>query len=167
VVGPGDTTRIYMNDKISSVLGYWRGFPKVALQRPGADPIEASAKTNQNNWGSSISAKSSEKDNSATPWVEVEVPSDASLAGKTVDCVIQLGIEYPKASGSSSFEVESDVLHRSVTLHLASPGAGANYNSIWWVGALGGTALVLFSGLVLVGASRGLQRKANPTQILA
>jgi hypothetical protein len=167
VVGPGDTTRIYMNDKISSVLGYWRGFPKVALQMPGAQDIEASAKTNQNNWGDTIHAKSTEKDNSSTPWVEVEVPSDPALAGKTVECAIQLGIEYPKASGSSAFSVEQDVLRRSVTLHLASQGAGANYNSVWWVGALGATALVLFSGLVLFGASRGLQKKANPTQILA
>ena len=50
VIGPGDQSRIYMNDKISSIKGYWRGRPNVTVHEEGGRKIPASATTNQNDW---------------------------------------------------------------------------------------------------------------------
>jgi hypothetical protein len=165
VVGPSDSTRIYMTDSIKSVKGYWRGRPNVTLTSEGAAPVPALAFANQNDWGSSISAKSSEKSNSTTPWVEVSVPNDPALAGKTVQCNIELQVEYPFAYDSTHFETEHEQLHRTAAMQLAPAGAGGRYNALWWQCTVGGMALLLVSGQILRGAARSLQRRANPTRV--
>jgi hypothetical protein len=163
VIGPGDVARIYMNDKISSVKGYWRGDAKVAI-KDGDRRIPAKGKANDNNWGGTIYAKSSEKDNSSTPWVAVTIPSDAKLAGKTVGCEIDLDVQYPAASGSG-FITTSKQMHRSVKLELASAGAGDTYETVWWGGTLASVGLALVTALCLVGVAAGLRKRAHPTQV--
>jgi hypothetical protein len=163
VVGPGDVARVYMNDSISSIKGYWRGQPDVTI-KDGSRTVKAKASTNDNNWGGTIYAKSSEKYNSSTPWVAVTIPSDAKLAGKTVSCDIDLGVTYPAASGSG-FSTTSKQMHRSVKLELASAGAGDTYATVWWASTLGGVGLALLAALCLVGVASSLRKKAPPTQV--
>jgi hypothetical protein len=173
VVGPGDQSRIYMTDKIDSIKGYWRGHPSVSLHEDGATAstakaIPLQATTNQNDWGREISAKSSEKHSSSTPWVAVTMPDDPALGGKTMACDVVLGVEYPEVTGSSSFQTVASKMNRNLTLQLAStPGAGGSYNDWWWEGTVGGMAVLLVCALVLVGTSRALQRKARPTRLLS
>src|SRR5207237_839313 len=82
--GPGHHPRIYTHHKITSVKGYWRGEPDVVLHDEAANTfITTTARTNDNTWGDRISVESREKSNTSTPWVEVEIPNDPSLAGKT------------------------------------------------------------------------------------
>jgi hypothetical protein len=169
VVGPGDQPRIYMDGKITSIKGYWRGRPQVAMHEAGSAgrTFPVTATTNQNDWGSTISAKSSEKNSSATPWVNVLVPEDASLAGKTATCDIQMNVEYPALAGSSNFQRTTSKMHKSVTMQLApAAGAGSNYNEWWWEGTVGGMALILLCVLFLQGSARGLARQARPTRLL-
>jgi uncharacterized integral membrane protein len=166
VIGPGDVARIYMNQKISSVKGYWRGEAKVVI-KDGSRTIPTKGKANDNNWGGTIYAKSSEKDNSSTPWVAVTIPSDAKLAGKKVGCDVDLSVEYPSASGSSSFRTTTSQMHRSVTLELASPGAGDTYETVWWGATLVGVGLALVATLFLVGVAAALRKRAHPTQVFS
>jgi hypothetical protein len=169
VVGPGDQTRIYMDGKITSVKGYWRGRPDVTVKEPGptAHKLPVEARTNQNDWGSTISVKSSEKNNSSTPWVAVSLPADSSLAGKAVDCNINLQVTYPEMEGSTNYATQSSKMTRSLTLQLAPVvGAGGSYDGWWWSGTVLGMGLILFCGLCLLRAARGLQRRANPTRVL-
>jgi hypothetical protein len=168
VVGPTDTTRIYLPGKISSVKGYWRGQPAVKVSYPGGpeDGEEAQASTNQNNWGSTISdVKSSEESSTSHPWVEVTMPETAKLAGKAVHCEIDLSLEFPQMSGGSSFTTQSDEMKHSLDITLAQRGAGSLYNTLWWGGTAGGGALALFASLVLYSQAKSLRKRANPTQV--
>jgi hypothetical protein len=138
------------------------------VHEQGGRTIPASATTNENNWGQTISAKSSEKNSGSTPWVAVSLPDDPSLAGKAVTCDIALDVAFPEATGSSNFQTVSRKMGRQVTMQLAqTPGAGASYNDWWWEGTVGGLVLLLACALALVGTARGLQRKAHPTRLLS
>jgi hypothetical protein len=165
VVGPGDHARIYMNGSISSIKGYWRGQPKVVL-RDGDLLLPVNASTNDNSWGGTIYAKSSEKSSNSTPWVVLTLPVDTALTGKTVGCEIDLGVEYPEAAGSS-FQTTTRKMRRSVRLELASAGAGDTYRTLWWASTLTGVGLTLLAGLLLVGVARAFQRRARPTQVFS
>jgi hypothetical protein len=164
VVGPGDEARVYMKQSISSIKGYWRGQPQVVL-KDGDRKITAKATTNDNNWGGTIYAKSSEKSTSSTPWVAVTIPNDKKLAGKKLGCDIELAVEYPASMGSSSFQTTSTKMHRSVRLDLAPAGAGGSYEGLWWGGTGAALVVVLIAGLMLVGATRALRARAPATQV--
>ncbi len=169
VVGPGDSTRVYMDKKISSVKGYWRGVPVASLHDAGAQStpaIPVVATTNQNDWGHTIRAKSSEKSTSSTPWVTVAIPNNAALAGKTLKCDIDLDVEYPHSSGGSSFSRMHDKMGQHFALHLGPVGAGASFTAIWWQGTLAAIAMVLLGSLLMVAQWRSLQRRARPTRIV-
>lgn len=166
VVGPGDQARVYMKDSISSIKGYWRGKPEAVI-KDGERRLTARATTNDNSWGGTIYAKSSEKSTSSTPWVAVTVPRDASLAGKTVGCDIDLAVEYPASQGGSSFRTTSSKMHRNVRLALAQSGAGDSYETMWWASTVSGVGLVLLAGLLLVGAASALRKRAHPTQVFS
>jgi len=165
VVGPGDTTRVYMPEKIQSVKSYWRGQPIVTMRSGAAGVTPLAAETNSNTWSGTIRAKSSEKNGTSTPWVRLTLPDDAALAGKTVECDILLKVEYPAASGST-YQTATKSFHRTVSLTLAPPRAGGRYNATWWQATSAATGLTLLAGIVLVAAARALQRQANPTRAL-
>lgn len=164
VVGPGDQTRIYMQDKIESIKGYWRGQAVARLRESGRTYI-APTTTNQNDWGSTIHAKSSEKHSTSTPWVGITVPAEPSLAGKVVECGIDLKVQYPQAFGSGSFETPVKTMQRKLNLTIAPAGAGEAYTAQWWQGTLAAMGIVLFCSIALVLIARAFQRRAHPTGI--
>jgi hypothetical protein len=167
VAGPGDSSRVYMDKSIHSVKGYWRGSPHVTLHTPlSPRPMNVQAVTNQKDWGSTIYAKSSEKNSSSTPWVELHLPQTPELVGKTVDCNIDLDVEYPESAASSSFETVSNHMTRATPIAFAPAGAGSKYNALWWQGTAGGMILILVCGQILRISARGLQKRANPTRLL-
>lgn len=168
VVGPGDETRVYMKDKITSLKSYWRGTPIAVARVPGGGrELTMKSKTNQNNWPDSISVKSSQKNSTSTPWVEVLMPNDPAVAGKTVECAIHLGVTYPAAVGSNAYEHRTARMSRTVPIHVAADaGAGAAYSGWWWKGTVVAMAVVLVGAQMLLGAARGLARRAKPTRVL-
>ncbi|HTW95045.1 MAG TPA: hypothetical protein VMD30_09645 [Tepidisphaeraceae bacterium] len=168
VVGPGDTTCFYMQEQIDSVNGYWRGDPKAMLTVAGGGgaPVSADCTTNQNDWGDTISVDSDAKHNHPTPWIEMTIPNDASLAGKVIDCDISLDVQYPQLTGDSSFQTEDQTMREHQTLSLASVGAGALYTQVWWGGGIAGMVLILLAARVLTRSARHLQTRAHPTKIL-
>ena len=165
VVGAGDMTRIYMRDQITSIKSYWRGKPAVILTPKGEKSITATATANQNDWGNSISFKSEEKRSQSTPWAEVQMPSQ-DLTGKTVDCSIELAVEYPQLdSDGSEFRTAHQMMNRDVSIQMAPPHAGARYQTWWWQGTTAGAGLSVVAGIVLVKAAGRLQRRAKPTRV--
>jgi hypothetical protein len=168
VVGAGDTARIYMNGKIHSIKSYWRGRPSAVVRAEGenARTLAATARTNDNRWGSTISAKSSEKDSTSTPWVEVTLPADADTLGKQVTADLRIDVEYPHYTGSSSYQTVRDHMERSVPLRLASAGAGTAYDQWWWQGTVAAMGLVLVCELILAGGARRLRRQAKPVRAI-
>ncbi|HEX8916041.1 MAG TPA: hypothetical protein VF796_27080, partial [Humisphaera sp.] len=167
VVGPGDTTRVYMNEKIESVKGYWRGTPRVTATVPGGPPIPLECSTNQKDWGSSISAKSSEKSSSSTLWVELTMPPRPELAGTTVKCDVALDVIYPKSVGSSTFDEMEKTITQPIEIRTATANAGGQYNSMWWLGTAGGAGLILVCGQILRAAADAYAKQARPTRTFA
>jgi hypothetical protein len=167
VAGPGDVLRVYMEDSIQSIKGYWRGHPRAAVKAAGGAPMSADATTNDNQWGASISAKSSEKSSTSHPWVAVTIPADPVLANQTVQCRVDLSVVYPHSDGSSSFEEQERAMSRTVDVRLGPPGAGGQYDTLWWAGSAGGMGLLLMCGQVLRGSARNLQRSAGPVRLYA
>jgi hypothetical protein len=128
--------------------------------------LNVEAVTNQKDWGSTIYAKSSEKNTSSTPWVELHLPQTPELAGKTADCNIDLDVQYPEAAYSSNFETVSNHMNRLTPIAFAPAGAGGKYNALWWQGTAGGMILILACGQILRASARRLQKRANPTRLL-
>jgi len=155
-----------MDQKIHSIKSYWRGNATATLtQMDGSsEPLHINATTNQNDWGTNISVKSSEKDNSTSPWVNFVLPDLAALAGRKVKCDIQLDLDYPQMSGASTFNTVSSQMKRTVTLQLGPAHSGESYNTLWWQATAGGMGVILLCSLLLVGQARGLQRQAKPTR---
>jgi len=166
VVGPGDQTRIYLLEKIDSIKSYWRGEAVVQF-RDGSRTYRVTAKTNQNDWGYTIMSKSSEQHTGSTPWVEVVVPAESSLAGKVIDSDITLAVRYPYANGSGTYTTLDKTMQRSVSLTLAPPGAGAAYMILWQRGTLAGMGLILLCSIVSVCLARALRRRAHATEVFA
>jgi hypothetical protein len=155
-----------MNQKIHSIKGYWRGRPQAVLHDGGRN-VPAVATTNQKDWGSTISAKSSETDSTSTPWVQVIIPDDPTLVGKNVTCDLDMNVTYPAFTGGSNFQTTTSRMSRSVSLALApTTGAGVSYNGWWWQGTVAGMAVMLVCTIILVKAARRLQRQAKPTRVL-
>jgi hypothetical protein len=156
VVGPGDETRIYMNQTISSINGYWRGKPKVTIHIDGdLNTIHALAYSSTNYWGSSISAKSSDIKDIANPDVLITVPNEASLAGKTARVDINLDVEHPITVASLTFETQTTQMYRTVPLRVASiSNAGKSYDMWWWAGTLLAITLTLLGPLWLYTENR-------------
>ena len=166
VVGPSDTTRIYMADSITSIKGFWRGTPQASLRTDDSlVPMKIDSHANQNDWGSTIYAKSDEKTNHSHPWVEVTLPSNAALAGKTVTCHIALEVEFPEFVGNGTFNVTRRHTERDVSIQLAPPGAGGQYNGTWWTCTTVALVLVLADSIVLAILARRYRRQAKPTQV--
>jgi hypothetical protein len=167
VVGPGDTTRVYLADSISSIKGYWRGVPQVACKPvDGGQPVKIQATTNQNDWGSQIEAKSDEERNSSHPWVELQFPNDSDLTGKKVTCHIDLDVEYPEMHGASNFVVQQATFGRDVDIEMGPSAAGSSYNSIWWSSTVISLLGVFVAAVGLFFVARNFQRKAKPTRVM-
>lgn len=160
VVGPGDHPTFYFDRKIHSLKGYWRA-TSIAAELDGTK-LTATAK--DNNWGNSISVKSSEQNDEETIWLKINLPEGSEWAKK--DAKLDLKVQYvaPVMSGSSNFREEEGEAAESPQVHLASPGAGKLYAKLAWLGVLGGSGLVLVAGFLFVRHAKSL--KGNPHQAL-
>jgi hypothetical protein len=167
VVGAADQTRFYMPGEITSIKSYWRGKPTATLTYDGAPEGATSirSQTNQNDWGSTIEAKSDEQNSHSHPWVEFFMPDSPDLAGKTAYVNITLQVEYPQMSGTSTFNTRRTQMQHSVAVHLAPRGAGAAYDALWWGGLAGGGSICLGCSLLLRTLARQHARQSKPTQV--
>lgn len=171
VVGPGDSARLDMLGKVQSVKGLWAADASVQVLNPNALPPGAARQFTvsslKQTWGGSISVKSSQKNSGSTPFADLKVPTEASLAGKSVDLLVKLKTTYPKMMVSgSSFMTENTPFERKVTVKLADPGAGSTYKSLWVsllsIGVLLITAVGFLAWRGEAAASRNTQTKLLP-----
>ncbi len=143
VVGPGDTARFSFAGSITAVKSTWNGIGRVQVANGLELPLEAAAgfrvTSHTETWGSTIRVKSSEKNNSVTPYVDVEVPNLPALAGKQVRLKLSLRTNFPSMeSGGSSWRERTQDFAGDTTLVLASPGAGKTYETLWYFGTIVG-----------------------------
>ena len=164
VVGPGDTTRIYFDQTITSVKGYFRGTSEATVQGNAGRPVPVRSTTADNDWGSTISVKDGEKRNETRPWVELTLPADPAWGSRTVDCAAKLSLEYPViGSSDTSFATYAATLSEHFPVRLGPPRSGAAYNSLWWTASAAAAAVLALGGLALVVAARRLQTPGTVT----
>ncbi|MFN8608237.1 MAG: hypothetical protein U0931_11945, partial [Vulcanimicrobiota bacterium] len=118
VVGPGDRPTYYFDRKINSIKGYWRA--EAIEASLGGNKITATAKDNQ--WGQSISVKSSEENDQETIWLKLQIPEEASLAKTEAKLDLKVKFVAPVMSGSSNFREEEGEVAESPMLLLSSAG---------------------------------------------
>lgn len=162
MVGPGDNPTFYFDRKIHSIKGYWRA-TNIGAEMEGKK-LTATAK--DNNWGNSISVKSSEENDQETIWLKIGMPDGSEFANKDVKLDLKVSYVAPVMSGSSNFREEEGEAAETPQLHLATPGAGKLYGNLAWLGVLGGSGLVLVAGLMLSSQARSLKSKGNPHEAL-
>ncbi|MBS0660384.1 MAG: hypothetical protein JSR82_19350 [Verrucomicrobia bacterium] len=170
VIGPGDTSRLEMESGFQSVKGIWTGDASVQVANPKDLPPGDSrfaASTNKGSWGGTIRVKSSEKNSSRTPYVDITAPNNPALAGKTIELKTKVVATYPKMLGSGYTDSRS-TFERAVTVKLAPPGAGATYKTIWGTTLSVGILIITVVGILTwraVGArSRNTQTRLIPTE---
>ncbi len=160
VLGPGDSGRHYLSEKIRSLKGYWTAQATVRVRN--AEDVglpyraEMEARSKRDHWGANISAESSEERSRSTPWVDVRVLDRADLAGKELRLAVNLDVSYPRIVGTSSFEVARRNLTGETSLRLAERGAGKAYFVLWWAGLCGGGLLLAALGVLLRRGAKGL-----------
>ena len=153
VVGPGDNPTFYFDRKIHSIKGYWRA-TSIGAEMDG-QKLTATAK--DNNWGNSISVKSSEENDQETIWLKIQMPAGSEFSKK--DAKLDLKVQYlaPVMSGSSNFKEEEGEAAETPQLHMATPGAGKLYGKLAWLGVLGGSGLILVAGFMFMGQAKSLK----------
>lgn len=120
IVGPGDSTRVDMNERIRSLKGLWRGDTEVSLSVADGPALSTGIKvlrdtpvratTAKGSWGTEL-----EWDyETSTPWVQIKIPAEAALAGKTVTCNIKLSVTYPSYNRGNTGLFFEDVTQESV-----------------------------------------------------
>jgi hypothetical protein len=167
VAGPGDKVYAYFPNKITSVGGHWQG-NAVAQVLNAAElglPPALGATSKNDNWGNSISVDSKSKTSNSTVWVQVQLPADAALAGKTLQLRLALAVRYPKLQGAKQFEPVEESFTHTAELRLSTPKAGARYKSWWWGGLITGAALLVVSSVLVARLSSAMRQKALPTDI--
>ena len=168
VVGPGDTTRVYMGRQVESIHGYYRGRADAALILGGGadDPIRLATRVNQNDWGSTITAKEGEKREHNRPWVELTMPADPALAGRAGEAAVRLDVEYPApVAGENSFRTTEQVMEDRFPVRLAPAAAGRQYRALWWAATGAGFGLMVLAGVALIRAANGLRQPGTTTNV--
>jgi hypothetical protein len=169
VAGPGDAPWTYFQQRLACVKGYWNGNGMAVVTNAGelglANPrLAVSAR--DDDWGNSISAKSSESKSNKRLWARVHVPEGANLAGKTLKLKIMLNVHYPMPMGNKQFVNHNDTFEHSAELALAGPAAGALYVKLWWLGGVGGALLVLLCCLCFIAAAKGYRDQGLEARIV-
>lgn len=165
VVGPGDTTCIYFDQKIQSLKGYWRGNVLIVVQNEGDfDQLpQLRGDTKQSIWGDTISGKSVRNESNAM-WAEVTLPDDPALAGKTLELRLEVQATYPLELNGGFDDLTDRFIHQEI-LQLSGVNSGTLYWQSWIFGQLGSIVLLIAAGSVLCAKARALKAVANPPAI--
>lgn len=166
VMGPGDDSTYYFHGGIHSIKGYWNGQVKAQLTSPGLDkPLTLTAKTQDNKWGDTISAKSSEENESVSLWTTVTMPKEASLTHQ--DASLELEVQYvaPVMKGSSNFVETPGKVSEKPQVHLATAGSAATYGGLGWLAVWGGGGLLTLAAITLYRSAGRMQ--GNPHEALS
>src|SRR5262249_792349 len=83
------------------------------------------ATTNSNDWGNTINVSSREsKTSTVSPWVQVRLPAQADLAGKTLRVKLNLHASCPQPMGNDKFHVVQQRYEEASEIGVGGPGAG-------------------------------------------
>lgn len=165
LVGAGESFRYTLPQKIDSVAGYWGGSVTctwVNAEELGVrEPCKASVP--RGTWGASITSLGTAS-HRVSPWVDIILPKEPALEGKTGRFQVNLQLRYPKTYDSRTFGEVQDSAAQAFSVTFLSPGANSTYQTVWWVGVLG-SAVAGELGCILLLLSTLGRRSALPTRV--
>jgi hypothetical protein len=158
VLGPGDTSRLYFQDTISSISGYWNGAGTCTCLNSAdlGTPATFTTLSPATQWATSLRVLSKERSVTNRLWTDIQVPSTPGLEGKAAELRVDLTASFPQAQGQKFFTEGSHSVSRQLTLRIASAGAAETYSKLWELGLLFGFAAVCLGGLILNSVARSL-----------
>jgi hypothetical protein len=167
VVGPGDAPVLYLPDEIHSLKGYWTGRAEAWLDVGDGDtaPRAIAATTNERDWSSFITYKSSESRVRERLWVALVLPPDPELAGLDATVHVALDAVWPEES-LDSFDERTRSFAHDAPLRLAPPGAGALYADLFRAGFGGGGVLLVLASLWLARQARAFARSGHAHRVV-
>jgi hypothetical protein len=170
VAGPGDTVRVkFPQFIIFAINSYWSGSPSVRVANASEVGLEKPllpARSNDSEWGDSISGKRSAQSNKPTLWIDVDLPTRPDLARRALDLDMRLEVSYPEGMGGS-FHNAHGTFSPKARLELASSRAGLIYRALLVGGSLGGALVIVLAGMGLSRLARRLQAQALPAKLFA
>jgi hypothetical protein len=143
VLGPGDTFRLTFPDKIDCVKSTWNGTPTVAFDEP---VVGATAASSTDQWGASMSVKSSEMHTSPTLWADVKLPPNADLQDKELSGTITMQVSYPRAVGANNMQTGNTTVTKKFKVKLSKVNAWQSFRTFWWGGLIVSILLTLSAG---------------------
>ncbi|MFC1522884.1 hypothetical protein ACFL6Y_10795 [Elusimicrobiota bacterium] len=119
VVGPGDTTRINVGESIQTVGGHWRGVDIVFDAVVEGKKVVALVSSADIGWGIMVFEKTMEgKSPHITPYIELTVPNDKSLAGKVLEGKLSMTVRYPAPVGNTGMETKSMDIKEDISIRI-------------------------------------------------
>lgn len=166
VAGPGDKTRFYFKEKITSLKGMWQGFADGAVTNAEelgvAAKIPLVCKTNSSTWGERITGKSVSNE-TRQMWCDVTFPRVPELAGKTVDLFLEVKATFPLAVGNAQFDDREASFMHNTSLAMAEAGAGEMYFKAFVGGQLVAILAAVMSFLAFWGGCNDLRAARSKT----
>jgi hypothetical protein len=170
VVGPGDESRLYLAERISSIKGLWTGEARAEVlnaREVGLIDPALAATTHQDSWGNVIHFEQKERQGSPLPWADVRFPDVSRLGGQELRVKVDVDVTYPADHGAQFFN-EKRTLTRTASVRLAdTPRAGTTYGWLCRGGTFAGALWLGLMSLVLVLAARAFRHEAFPPRAVA
>ena len=164
MIGPGDAVRVYFDTSIDCVQKLWNGSPQAVATATDGTPVPLVATACKDSWGGSMSVKSSQQHTSPTLWADLKLPTDAALAGKTLNLTVTMPVRYPTMGGGNAFVDGATTATLTRELKLSSAGTGHTYWLTFWA-MVGGSVLLAVAGLMLSRGAAALKAAAPDTRV--
>jgi hypothetical protein len=148
VVGSGDTLRVHFVESVEAVGYLWRGDPRARSET----------------WGRDISVQHVNSKTTPRPWVDVTLPDNPNLVGKTVVVKVDMAVTRPVPNAVGFSDVKSTM---SVTqiIHVAPAGAGVWYGRSFFA-CFGGAVFLSVCGLMFTVNANRLSNLAHDVEEL-
>ena len=166
VVGPGDETTIYFDQKVTCVNGMWHGF----VTATAVDPLNQdkflplNARTKNSNWGQKISGKHINNETKRM-WATVTFPAREDLSGTDLALTITVAAEFPVKNGAGFVNTQDKFL-QATRVNLAPPYAGTTYFALWWQGLLASGCGTAFAWLIFRKQCDRMQSQKSRVEVL-
>jgi hypothetical protein len=155
MIAPGEELHLGLGGSFRSLEGMWQATGSVAVVNPPAEvpncPRTLSFTSGGKPWGDRIESASriTWNEQSVTPWLDVQLPDQPELVGKTLRLDIQMNVAYPIGWGTSTFKDEQKSYNLQTSVAFAAPGARQTYRAVWITTTALGLLLCLGGGLAL------------------
>ncbi|RKH73102.1 hypothetical protein D7X96_03355 [Corallococcus interemptor] len=150
LVGPGERFSYTLPWTIDSAAGYWGGTATctwVNAEELGVhEPCDVQVPSAH--WGDSIQSRGSVS-REVSPWVNITLPGNPALVGKTGRFQVSLQVRYPKVVAPSRFVEAQDSTTQAFSVTFSSRGASNTYETVWWLGVLVSFAAGLLGSFML------------------